>query len=162
MARCLIVGCGCHGRELARDLVQQGHVVRGTTRQAETLPAISAAGAEGLLADPDRIATIVPALDHVTVIILLLGSASGSDEQLRALHGPRLEMLLTKILDTTVHGIVYEAEGSVDPALLTEGAARVERVCAQSRIGCAMLRCSRDDPQWLPEAMATVGASLSR
>lgn len=135
--------------------------MRGTTRDHDNLPAIEAAGAEGVLADPDRVSTLVPALEHVTVIVILLGGASGSIEQLRDLHGPRLEMLLTKVLDTTIHGIVYEAVGSVDPTLLNEGAARIHSVCTKSRIGYGLLQRPRGDPRWLPDAAAAVEATLA-
>ena len=62
MARALIVGCGCRGRALAGELVTAGHEVRGTTRRSERLAEIEATGAEAVLADPDRLATVVPQL----------------------------------------------------------------------------------------------------
>ena len=63
MARVLIVGCGCRGRALAAALVDEGHAVRGTTRaRGVGSPAIEAAGAEAVLADPDRLATLLPHL----------------------------------------------------------------------------------------------------
>jgi hypothetical protein len=93
-----------------------------------------------VLADPDRLATLVPAFAGVSVICVLLGSASGPDPALAALHGPRLEMLLSRMLDSPVHGIVYEAAGTVDGRLLTSGAALVSDVCRRSRISFALLR----------------------
>ena len=113
LARCLIIGCGCHGRELARALLHRGHAVRGTTRSPERAPEIEAAGAEPFIADPDRIATLMPALDNVAVVCVLLGSANGEREHLEALDGSRLEMLLTRLIDTTVRGVVYQAHGTV-------------------------------------------------
>jgi putative NADH-flavin reductase len=161
MARCLIVGCGCHGRELVSSLRERGHVVRGTTRDPARAAEIEAAGAEAVVADPDRMATLVPALDHVSVAVVLLGSASGPDEGVAALHGPRLEMLLSKVLDTTVRGFVYQAAGSVDAALLREGGELVRRVCEGSRIPYALLSVAPGPHgAWLPEAAAAVEAVL--
>jgi len=81
VARVLIIGCGCRGRRLAVELRERGHVIRAPPA-AERLAAIEAAGAEAVLADPDRLATLVAALDHVTVAVLLLGSATGEPAQL--------------------------------------------------------------------------------
>ena len=94
-------------------------MVRGTSRQTGRLGEIEAAGAEAVQADPDRLATLVPALDHVGVVIVLLGSADGDPDSLSALHGPRLEALVAKLLDTTVRGVVYEAAGFVPEPLLS-------------------------------------------
>ncbi len=55
MARVLIVGCGCRGRELAGALLAAGHQVRGTSRDPAALRALAAAGVEGVVADPDRL-----------------------------------------------------------------------------------------------------------
>ncbi|HKT83707.1 MAG TPA: hypothetical protein VJQ84_07700, partial [Solirubrobacterales bacterium] len=59
MARALIVGCGCRGRELGASLLEQGWAVRGTSRREEGLAAIEAAGVEPALADPERPATLL-------------------------------------------------------------------------------------------------------
>ena len=75
MARVLIVGCGCRGRLLAEAVRADGHAVRGTTRDASGLEAIEAAGAEGVVADPDRLGTLMRALAGVTAVCWLLGSA---------------------------------------------------------------------------------------
>ena len=66
VARVLIVGCGCRGQALARDLVAAGHAVRGTTRDQANAGAIRAAGAEPYVGDPDRIGTLMDALAGVT------------------------------------------------------------------------------------------------
>jgi nucleoside-diphosphate-sugar epimerase len=139
LARCLIVGCGCRGRSVARELVGRGNVVRGTTRRAERCSSITAAGAEAIVADPDRVASLAPALLGVGVVCVLLGSAGGSAEQLAALHGPRLEMLLLRVLDTPVRGFVYESSGSVDPVVLRAGAELVSSTCTRSRIPFALV-----------------------
>ncbi len=161
MARCLIIGCGCRGRSLARELVAAGHAVRGTTRDPARAPEIEAAGAEALIGDPDVVATLARSLEHVSVACVLLGSAVGSSEQLAALHGTRLEMLLTRMLDTTVRGIVYEAAGAVDAAVLEAGAARVRACCEDSRIPYALLRADPADADaWTVAAVAAVNSAL--
>jgi nucleoside-diphosphate-sugar epimerase len=139
VARCLIIGCGCRGLALTAALREDGHAVRATTRDPGRVAELEAAGAEPFIADPDRVATIVPALDHVGVLCILLGSATGTAEQLRALHTTRLAMLLEKTLDTTVRGIVYEAAGSVDQTLLSAGSGVVASVCERSLIPHVLL-----------------------
>lgn len=161
MARVLIVGCGCRGRELTRALRVRGHAVRGTTRDPARCAEIEAAGAEAYVGDPDRVATLGPALAHVGVACLLLGSAVGTDEQLAALHSTRLDMLLERMLDTTVRGIVYEAAGTVEPALRAAGAERVRHACERSLIPYALLTADpADHPGWLEAAGAAVERAL--
>jgi hypothetical protein len=48
-------------------------------------------------------------------------------------------MLLLRMLDSTVRGIVYEASGAIDPAILDGGAQRVRAFCEGSRIPYALL-----------------------
>jgi uncharacterized protein YbjT (DUF2867 family) len=162
MARVLIVGCGCRGQALARELRARGHAVRGTTRSEVRREAIEAAGAEVWIGDPDRIATISYALDGVTILCWLMGSAQGTDEQLAALHGSRLKMLLERTIDTTVRGLVYEAAGSVDGTLLAAGAQTVRAACAYSEIPHALLDIDpTDHAAWLAGALACVEGLLS-
>lgn len=125
MARVLVVGCGCRGRELTAELRSRGHAVRGTTRSESHLPEILAADADAVIADPGRLATLTPHLDGVSVLVWLMGSVEG--EEIPALHGERLGALLETLVDTHVRGMVYEAAGSVDPGLLERGAALVRR-----------------------------------
>jgi hypothetical protein len=114
-----------------------------------------------VVGDPDVIGTLARSLEHVSVACLLLGSAAGSAEQLEALHGTRLEMLLTRMVDTTVRGIVYEASGSVDAAVLEAGAARVRACCDDARIPYALLRADPGDVDaWTTAAMAAVNSAL--
>jgi uncharacterized protein YbjT (DUF2867 family) len=157
VARCLIIGCGCRGLALVRELRARGHAVRGTTRRPERTTEIEAAGAEAYIGDPDRVATLGPALEHVGVACLLLASATGSPAQLAALHGTRLDMLLERMLDTTVRGVVYERQGSVDPEVLNAGAQRVRRACERSLIPYVLLGADPTDHEtWLVEASAAV------
>ncbi len=122
---------------------------------------IEAAGAEAVLGDPDRIATIAPALDHVTVAFVLLGSADGAPDLVRALHETRLEMLLSKMLDTTIHGIVYEAAGSVAPDVLRAGSTLVRSVCEDSRIPYLLLDADPlDHAAWVSAAAAAADTVL--
>lgn len=122
MARALIVGCGCRGRQLGGALLAAGWAVRGTSRRAEGLAPIEAAGIEAAVADPDRVGTVLELVGDVAVLYYLLGSATGEPEAVAAIHGPRLESLMEKLVDTPVRGVVYEAAGSVDAALLEAGA----------------------------------------
>ncbi|HEY1597176.1 MAG TPA: hypothetical protein VGF74_17390 [Thermoleophilaceae bacterium] len=126
MARVLLVGCGCRGGELAVALLERGHAVRGTTRDESRLETIAAAGAEAAPADPGKLITLMPHVEGVSVLCWLMGSATGDEETVGALHGPRLETLMERLVDTHVRGVVYEGAGSVDAALLGRGAALVE------------------------------------
>lgn len=162
MARVLIVGCGCRGQALARVLRAQGHAVRGTTRDEARRDAIEAAGAEVWIGDPDRIATISYALDGVTILCWLMGSAQGSAEQLAALHGSRLRMLLERTIDTTVRGLLYEAAGGVEPVLLAGGAETVRAACGYSEIPHALLEADpADHDAWLAAALAAIDGLLA-
>jgi len=153
LARCLIIGCGCRGRALARRLGTRGYATRGTTRDPRKRRQIEAAGAEAFVGDPDLVGTLAGAFDRVSVACVLLGSAVGSAEQLTALHGSRLKMLLARMLDTTVRGVLYEAAGSVDSAVLRTGAAILRGACERSSIPYVLLtadpRCHRP---WLLSA----------
>lgn len=156
MARCLIVGCGCRGLALARALRAEGHAVRGTTRRPDRVGEIEAAGAEAVVGDPDRVATLAPALAHVGAACLLLGSATGPPDGLAALFGTRLDMLLERMVDTTVRGIVYETAGSAGPELLGAGADRVRWWCERSLIPYVLVGADPADVDgWVA---ATVGA----
>lgn len=162
MARCLIIGCGCRGQSLARALIDRGHAVRGTTRSPERVTEIQGTGAEAVVGDPDRLGTLVGALDHVSVALILLGSAVGTPEQVRDLHGPRLRALLTKMVDTTIHGVVYEAGGTVDPELLRAGASAARAFEERARASVVVLEADPGDPEhWLQEALASVEAVLA-
>jgi nucleoside-diphosphate-sugar epimerase len=162
MARVLIVGCGCRGRQLAAALVQRGHAVRGTTRDESKHPAIAAAGAEPVSADPDRLGTLLPQLDGVSVLCWLMGSAVGAPEAVAALHGPRLESLLETLVDTHVRGVVYEAAGSVNPGLLEQGAELVRRASDTFRMPAETVVHDPADPEgWTREAAAAVDRVLA-
>lgn len=139
MARALIVGCGCRGRELGRRLLEEGWAVRGTSRREEGLAAIEAAGIEAALADPERPATVLDLVGDVAVVHWLLGSATGRPEDVAAIHGPRLERLLEHLVETPVRRFVYEAAGTVDPVVLESGAAAVRAAGERWRIPVEIL-----------------------
>ena len=162
MARCLIIACGCRGTELGRGLRAAGHAVRATTRSPERAAALDSEGFEAVLGDPDRVATLAPALDHVAVAYILLGCASGEPDALQSLHTTRLDMLLSKMLDSTVRGIVYESAGQVPAAILAGGAARVRAFAEDSRIPHVLLSAPPDPwTAWRDEALAAMDRVLS-
>jgi nucleoside-diphosphate-sugar epimerase len=162
VARILIVGCGCRGRELARTLLARGHIVRGTTRRETGELAIEQAGVEPVIADPYRLATLTPKLDGVSVLCWLLGSAVGEPEDVAAVHGPRLETLLLKLVDTHVRGVVYEGAGSAPPDLLTHGAELVRRAHETFQMPVHVVeRDPADRAGWLADMTAGVDVVLS-
>ncbi len=140
MARALIVGCGCRGRELGGGLLVDGWAVRGTSRREDGLAAIEAAGIEPALADPERPETLLDLVGDVAAVYWLLGSASGGPENIEAIHGSRLERFLERLVETPVRRFVYEATGSVAPEVLAGGAALVERAAETWRIPVEVLR----------------------
>jgi uncharacterized protein YbjT (DUF2867 family) len=161
VARVLIVGCGCRGQALARELVAAGHAVRGTTRDPAKAEAIRAAGAEPYVGDPDRIATLMEALTGVTILCWLMGSATGDPSRVFALHDGRLRMLWEKLVDTPVRGVVYEAAGTAGEAALVRGEA-VARVAHETwRIPLEYLRADPADPDaWVAAGRIAVDRLL--
>jgi 3-hydroxyisobutyrate dehydrogenase-like beta-hydroxyacid dehydrogenase len=159
VARVLIVGCGCRGRELAAALLADGHAVRGTTRDAGRLAQIEAAGAEAVVADPDRLGTIMVQLAGVTAVCWLLGSAAGQGAA--ELHGPRLETLLERLVDTPVRGILYEAAGKAEPRLLAGGAAAVHAAAERWHMPAEVVETDpADHVAWLDATRAAVDRLL--
>jgi uncharacterized protein YbjT (DUF2867 family) len=143
VARGLIVGCGCRGRVLGRDLLEQGWAVRGTSRRAEGLAEIEAAGLEPALADPEQPGTLLDLVADVAAVYWLLGSATGSAENVAAIHGDRLERLLERLVETPVRRFVYEASGSVDPDILERGAELVLAAGERWRIPVEIMDMAR-------------------
>jgi glycine/D-amino acid oxidase-like deaminating enzyme len=157
MARVLIVGCGCRGCALARALRESGHAVRGTTRDPARVAVIEAAGAAGIVADPDRLGTLLGHLAGVSAICWLLGSARG--DAVADLHGPRLRTMLERLVDTPVRGVVYEGAGSVDPALLAAGAEAVRDAAATWRMPAEVVEA---DPGRHEEWIAAMRTAVAR
>ncbi len=154
------MGGGCRALDLARDLGREGHAIRAVTRSEDGRARIEEAGAECVIADPDRIGTLRYALDNVTLVLWLLGTASG--DNVADLHGSRLEMMLWRTIDTTARGIVYEAAGTVDDETLASGRALVERFAAYNEIPLHVLTADpRDRAAWLQAARSGVDELLA-
>ena len=141
----------------------EGHAVRMTTRTESGRAAIEAAGAECWVGTPDRLATLRGALENVTVLCWLMGTAAGSEQDLHALHGTRLEFFLTQAIDTTVRGFLYEAPGTSPPgAPVLEGAARARELLELNAIPAAFLDADpADAAAWLEQARSAVAALLN-
>ncbi len=132
----------------------EGHAVRGTSRDPARRAELEADGGEAFDGDPDRVGTLIAALAHVSIVYVLLGSAMGPGGALAALHGERLSMLLEKLIDTTVRGVVYEAAGTVRGDVLRGGAELVRAACQRSRIPYALIETDPGDREsWLAEAL---------
>jgi hypothetical protein len=155
-----MVGGGCRGLQLARALVADGHAVRAVTRDEARRSAIEAAGCECWIGDPDRIGTLRYALDNVTVLLWLLGTASGPN--VADLHGSRLRMMLEKTTDTTVRGVVYEAAGTAGADAFASGAAELARAQTLNEIPGAVLEADpRDADAWVAAALDAIDHLLT-
>jgi hypothetical protein len=159
--RVLLIGGGCRGLVLAERLVADGHAVRAVTRTEDGRARIESAGAECWIGTPNAIGTLRYALENVTIVVWALGTASGCAEAVAALHGSRLEMMLSKTIDTTVRGVVYEAAGSVAPELLETGVGELRRACERNEIPHAVLRAGPADAgAWATAARAAIDELL--
>jgi uncharacterized protein YbjT (DUF2867 family) len=148
---------------LGERLAADGWAVRGTSRREQGLAAIEAAGLEGALADPERPGTLLELVGDVAVLHLLLGSARGEPELLEAIHGPRLESLLERLVDTPVRGVLYEASGSVEEDLLASGAELVRAAGERWRIPFQILVADPGDPDlWLAGALGATERLLGQ
>jgi uncharacterized protein YbjT (DUF2867 family) len=162
VARALIVGCGCRGRQLGEELIAEGWQVRGTSRSLAALDAIRAAGIEAALADPERVGTILELIDDIAVVVWALGSASGPAELVEAVHGPRLEHLLERLVDTPVRGFLYEGAGAAPAATLAVGATLVREAGERWRIPVAVVETAPHDHEaWTHELTLAAQALLS-
>jgi nucleoside-diphosphate-sugar epimerase len=162
VARALIVGCGCRGRELASALLAEGHAVRGTTRDAARIAAIEATGAEAVVADPGRLATLASRIEGVSILCWLMGTATGDPKTVAAVHGPRLESMLAAIVDTPVRGVVYEAAGTAPPAALAQGADLVRTAADTFRMPVGLIETHpADHGAWLGDARASAARVIA-
>ena len=161
MARVLIVGGGCPGRQLAGELVGAGHAVRVTTRDPARCEEISAAGAQPFVADPDRVGTLVPALDGVAIVVWALARATGGRETVSALHRARLRAFLEKTVDSTVRGVVYDAYGTVPGEDILGGLFELRRAMEIWNIPVLAFAAEHgDSAQWVAEAKDAVESML--
>jgi hypothetical protein len=151
------VGCGCRGAALGRSLAT-GHAVRGTSRSPERVAELERAGIEGVLADPDRLGTLLPAVAAVTVVCWLMGSAVDSPD----VNGARLASFAEHLVDTPVRGFVYEAAGSAGPAVLAGGAEIVRDASQRWRIPVQVVTADPAAPEeWLGAMTAAVERTLT-
>ena len=163
MARILIVGGGCRGRELSTELVERGHAVRITTRSESNRAAIEAGGAECFVGTPDRLATLRNALDGITIACWLLAGASGEEDEVARLHSARLQAFVRQLIDTTARGFVYErgAETSAWSEALASGERVARRLAQQNAIPLAALAEDlKDREAWLRGARVAIGGLL--
>jgi nucleoside-diphosphate-sugar epimerase len=161
VARALIVGCGCRGQALGRRLVDAGWQARGTTRDPGNAEEILRAGLEAVVADPDRVGTVLDHVADVTLVFWLLGSAVGEPDTVAAIHGPRLERLLEELVDTPVRGIVYEASGTVSRDQFEGGAAIVRAASERWRIPAEIVGADPGDWEAWLEAMLDAAQRLT-
>jgi len=142
-------------------MVREGHAVRITTRTEASRAAIEACGAECWIGEPDRLATLSGALENVTIVCWLLGSAAGEPAQVHALHTSRLEFFLGQAIDTTVRGFVYEAAGTtVSREVLAEGERIVRAIGERNAIPVAFLTALGNPDHWLTQARIAVSSLL--
>jgi hypothetical protein len=160
LARALIVGCGCRGRALGTRLRDGGWQVRGSSRDTAGAKEITAAGLEGVVADPGRVGTVLDEIEGVTLVFWLLGTAAGDEDGVAALHGPRLERLLEEIVDTPVRGLVYESAGSVRKDLVTGGAEIVRAAGERWRIPVAVVDADPGQVEKWIDAMTAAAERL--
>lgn len=155
--RVLLVGGGCRGIALTRELVGEGHAVRAVTRSEAGRAAIEAAGAECWIGHPDVVGTLRYALESVTIVVWALGTASGEPAAVAALHGPRLEMMLSKVIDTTVRGVVYEAAGTIAAQAFATGIAELERMGRLNEIPFVVMDADpADRARWVTAARGAI------
>ncbi len=159
--RILMVGGGCRGLDLTRDLAADGHAVRVVTRDESKRAAIEEVGGQPWIGDPDRIGTLRYALDNVTLLLWLLGTASGPEEKVAALHGSRLHMMLERTTDTTVRGVIYETGGTLPPEVIATGVAEIEEANRMNEIPYRLLDADPADRQaWLAAAHVAIDELL--
>ena len=163
------MGGGDRGWLLGRAVVEAGHAARVVPSDA------SHAGAQGRAhpgaraaaeqrkskphdpelfpADPRRLATLRGALERVTLACWLFGSASGSQEEVQAWHGDRLEAFVRQLLDSSARGFVYEAAGSVAPEVRAQGARLAAETAARHAMVLGLLEQDpADEAAWLEQA----------
>jgi nucleoside-diphosphate-sugar epimerase len=160
MARALIVGCGCHGTALGARLAEGGWTVRGTSRTDAGAERIAATGIEGVVADPDRVGTVLEHVGDVAVVVWALGEATGPT--MLDVNGPRLESMLERLVDTPVRGFVLEGPRE-QPEGTEEMPAATDLVASASdtwHLPVRIVGARRDHPgEWL-EAMRAATAEL--
>jgi predicted dinucleotide-binding enzyme len=159
--RVLLIGGGCRGLGLTENLVADGHAVRAVTRHEAGRARIEQAGGECWIGNPDVVGTLRYALENATILVWALGTAAGTEQEVAALHGPRLHMMLSKTIDTTVRGVVYEAAGTVAAPTLEGGVAELRRTCERNGIPFAIVRADPGDAHaWIAAARQAIDGLL--
>lgn len=163
MARILILGGGCRGLRLSERMGANGHAVRIVTRSHERRAEIESAGAECFVGDPNRLATLRSAVEHVAVACWLLATATGHAEQLRELHGSRLEQFIRSLADSAVRGFLYESGGEPTAAdALTHGEQIVRREAQRNAIPARVVRADPADRQlWAAQVDEAIAGMLA-
>ncbi len=166
VARLLILGGGCRGRQLAAEVVSEGHAARIVTRSEARRGEIEATGAECFIGDPNRLGTLRGALEGVAVVCWLLATATGPPEELRDLHVSRLSAFLGASVDSTMRGFLYEAPAAgsgvaAQAYAIGEGRQSVEEVAARNAISAIALTADPRDPDsWQRAARAALSPYL--
>jgi hypothetical protein len=120
-----------------------------------------AVGLEAVVADPDHLGSILDQVGDVAVVFWLLGSALGEPEAIAAVHGPRLERLMEKLVDTPVRGFVYEGVGRARRQDLERGAAIVREAAERWRIPVEVVTEYPGDWEAWTEAMLAATERLT-
>ncbi|MHB1810259.1 MAG: hypothetical protein ACYCU0_13355 [Solirubrobacteraceae bacterium] len=161
MARILIIGGRERALALAQARIEAGDVARVVVGGRDGFDAVCAIGAEPWAGDPLRLGTLLGALDRVAIACWLLGDATGTHEELVALHGARLEAFLREAVDSTMRGFVYEAAGSAGEELLRNGATIAASVAGRNVIPLATIETPpQERERWLSEADSAVASLL--
>jgi hypothetical protein len=114
-----------------------------------------------VVADPDRVTSILDHVGDVALVFWLLGSALGEPEAIAAIHGPRLERVMEKLVDTPVRGFVYEAAGRVQRQHLDRGADIVREAAERWRIPVEFVTSDPRDWEAWTEAMLAATERLT-
>lgn len=159
--RVLVVGGGHRALDLARELTAEGHAIRFVTRDETHRAAIEDAGCECWIGDPDRVGTLRYALENVTILMWLLGTAEG--DNVADLHAGRLRMMLEKTTDTTVRGVVYENAGPVGSDVLASGVHEIREANRMNEIPFRLLEADPrgDRAAWVAAARGCIDELLA-
>jgi hypothetical protein len=114
-----------------------------------------------VIADPDRVASVLDHIGDVALVFWLLGSAAGEPEAVAAIHGSRLERLMEKLVDTPVRGFVYEAGGQVQRHHREHGTGIVRQAAKRWRIPVEVVGQDPADWEAWTEAMLAAAERLT-
>jgi hypothetical protein len=134
-----------------------------TTRSEQRRREIQESGAECWIGTPERLATLKASIENVSVVCWLLGTASGTAEQIRDLHTSRLEFFLGQIIDSTVRGFVYEPLGcSFSEDLRACGTRVAHEISSRNSIPLRLIQADPEHQQrWLEDARAAIDSIIT-